>query len=224
MPDFLSPPVLPPPPALPDDLVSPVEIPLPPFFNVVEKPISATLECINPEIEWPSITLPGLPNFIMSTLLAQFAGIQYILKFIPPDPKKLPKPPSINIFLEAFMAGINIPPFPQIPVIPPLPPFPNLPSIPVIPPLPNPLKIFMDLITAIVKVPFEIIKKMVKKILSLAIPTIESITKMIVEAISSIIPSLPPIPNLTLPELPILQFSSCLAKSIFSLLTSFIPV
>lgn len=72
--------------------------------------VDPILNCMAPGAEWPSIAGPGgLPNVLLSTLMAQMAGINFILDFIPPDPMNLPSPPSITIFSDAFLGSMNMP-------------------------------------------------------------------------------------------------------------------
>lgn len=73
--------------------------------------IKPCTNCMNPKMEFPPPTESGLPNLVLATLTAQFAGVNYVLDFIPPTPQKVTslKPPSIDLFIKPFMASMKLP-------------------------------------------------------------------------------------------------------------------
>jgi hypothetical protein len=73
--------------------------------------IKSISSALNPTFKFPSISLPGLPNFALGCFEATFAGINYALQFIPPTPSSLPniKPPSIGLFSSAFLSSVKMP-------------------------------------------------------------------------------------------------------------------
>lgn len=78
-------------------------------------PINLAYDCAvcvgGPGFKFPSISGPGLPNLAFAGLSASLGGLNYILPYIPPKPKKLPKLPSFSLFLDPFQANLKIPPF-----------------------------------------------------------------------------------------------------------------
>lgn len=74
-----------------------------PFANDV----TACMGINNP----PGIDEPGLPSFAIACGLSTMAGINYIMDFIPPTPPKVAKlkPPTIDIFIQPFLANIKLP-------------------------------------------------------------------------------------------------------------------
>lgn len=65
--------------------------------------VDPILKCINPDFDWPSIDMPGLPNMLLGLLNVHLAGINLFLDL---------KPPTLDIFIKAFLKGINIPTIP----------------------------------------------------------------------------------------------------------------
>jgi hypothetical protein len=144
--------------------------------------------------EFPDITLPGFPAMLLGALESLFAGITFVLDYIPPDPEDLPSIPDVSIFIEAFMASMKdkIPPMPayslnlegitiSIPEIrgPQPPGFPPIPT----PDLPgfDPSGI-VKLSVLFIALPFLIIKGIIDYILeklSVKIPTLEDLKALI---------------------------------------------
>jgi len=62
------------------------------------------LSCINMDMDWPDIELPGLPTLLLGGFGSMFAGLNLILPFIPIDPYELPDftIPDLNIFLDGM--------------------------------------------------------------------------------------------------------------------------
>lgn len=65
--------------------------------------VDPILKCINPTFKWPSITAPGLPNMLFALINVHFAGINLFLDL---------KPPTLDIFIKAFLEPIKIPTIP----------------------------------------------------------------------------------------------------------------
>lgn len=71
--------------------------------------------CVAPGFTFPGVSCPGIPfnagfpNFALSAAAPPFAGFNYILGFIPPDPHHLPSIPSIGDFIAPFMASMAMP-------------------------------------------------------------------------------------------------------------------
>jgi len=63
-------------------------------------------QCMNEGFIFPSITLPGLPNFALGIFLSLLAGFEFILDFLPPDPLNLPSLPTLSLFIDPFLAGL----------------------------------------------------------------------------------------------------------------------
>lgn len=59
--------------------------------------------------KYPSLAVPGLPNFTLGAMKANLAGIDFALRYLPPNPKNLPKLPSIDLFVQPFLANIKLP-------------------------------------------------------------------------------------------------------------------
>ena len=128
--------------------------------------------------EWPSIGMPGFPTLVAGFFGALLAGINYVLKFIPPDPMKLPSFPGISLFVDGFMGAIQgLPALPafniDVPGAPSIP-FPGIggPSIPSFTG-----EAMIKMIGMFIAVPFLIIKGIIDGILKLQIklPTVDII-------------------------------------------------
>jgi hypothetical protein len=84
-------------------------------------PIDPILDCMGisggialPTVgfEFPSLTAPGFPTLAWGGISASFAGVNYALDFLPPDPLNLPSLPTIDLFKIAFEgAAIGLPTF-----------------------------------------------------------------------------------------------------------------
>lgn len=143
---------------------------------------------------FPEITLPGLPGCLLGALESLFAGINYVLEFLPPDPLELPEIPDISLFIDAFMKSMEgkLPPLPAysinlegvdiaIPAIEgvKVPGFPDVPT-PGIPGF-DPSGI-LKLIALFIGLPFLIIKGIIDllvKNLKIELPTLESLEILI---------------------------------------------
>ena len=179
--------------ALPDQLVKPCSI------------------CMNPTMTFPPLTMPGLPNFILGTLTAQFGGISYVLGFLPPNPMNLPSPPSIDIFLKPFMASLSLPA--------------NYPAFsfgPItIPAMGTGISPFdmtglFKLLYVCVTLPFQLILKIIEGIISLSpkLPTIDLVFKLFVDLAVSV----------GLSGVAVGRLGICLAKAIVGLFTALLPL
>ena len=51
----------------------------------------------------------GFQNTIGGLFFTAFAGINYVLDFIPPDPGNLPSIPRMDLFLNAMLGSLNFP-------------------------------------------------------------------------------------------------------------------
>lgn len=71
--------------------------------------VNGLTACVGGGFTFPAINLPGFTNFALASFESPFAGFNYILGFIPPDPHHLPSIPDISLFLDPFMASINLP-------------------------------------------------------------------------------------------------------------------
>ncbi len=176
--------------------------------------VDAVLACQSPSMVWPTITEPGLPNFVMGCFAANMAGITYILDFIPPTPTKLPSLPSINLFLDPFMGAIKMPSsYPSL----------NLSLGGISIPIPGvgggepefDVSGMLKMIAVCAALPFLLIKNMIEKLLNLQIvlPTLGGTTALLGGLFAEA--------NLTTPA--ITTFTGCLAKSTVGLFTSMIP-
>lgn len=76
--------------------------------------INGVTSCCNGTFTFPAIDMPGLPNFNLAMFGCLFAGVDYVLDFLPPDGGNLPSIPSIDIFIDGFLASIEMPePYPE---------------------------------------------------------------------------------------------------------------
>jgi hypothetical protein len=152
---------------------------------------------------------------MLASFSSMLGGITWILDFIPPPP--LPSPPSPTIFIDPFIAALNIPgdlgelDFSLV--------IPGGPTIPAT----GPNILYnqgghIALILVSVAVPFGIIGLMVDKLLEIP-PVIE-------------IPGIPDIVGLFdaaalsagLEGDAVVNFSNCFATALFNMLTALIPV
>ncbi len=175
-----------------------------PFINSMSK-------CMNANFSFPDITKPGMPNFVLGTFLASFAGINYVLQFIPPTPTVLPniKPPTIDLFLQAFLGGISLPSsYPSISVGPLT--IPGVGS----PPYQYDLSGELKLMAVCILLPFQLITKMITDLLNLtvSIPTVSSISALFTEIAVSV----------GISGDIIAKFGTCLASALANLFSSLI--
>lgn len=77
--------------AFPDDAVAPL------------------LTCVAPTFTFPAINLPGLPSYSLAGFTSCFAGIDFLLDFLPPDIDNLPELPGFDLFIDAFLGGLVVP-------------------------------------------------------------------------------------------------------------------
>lgn len=73
-----------------------------------EDAVTPLLDCVNPNFSWPAINLPGLPSFSLAGFTSAFAGIDFVLDFLPPDIDNLPSLPDFDLFIDPFLAGLKI--------------------------------------------------------------------------------------------------------------------
>jgi hypothetical protein len=148
--------------------------------------------------------------------MASLAGINYILKFLPPDPLNLPKPPSMKIFVDGFMGGINIP-------SPSIPPFtlgaeiglPNItiPGVGIEPPSYD-LSGQLGLIKVFILLPAALIKLIITSFPVIKLPSPSTI-KLAIGNIGL---------QVGLPIATIDMFAGCLSGTMFKLIKSAVPV
>lgn len=136
---------------------------------------------------FPALNVPGFPAMLMGALESMFAGINYVLEFLPPDPTKLPSPPDVTMFIDAFMASSKdkIPPMPSssrtiegVTI--------DLPEVPG-PELPGPPNWFdpagiLKLIVLFIALPFLIIKGIIDYLvenLKVQVPTLDDLKTLI---------------------------------------------
>lgn len=185
--------------AYPDDFINPI------------------LTCMNPTFTFPAINLPGLTNFCLSNFEANFAGINYVLPFIPPDPDHLPSVPDISLFIDPFMAAIKLPGcYPPIDVtlsgvdisIPGQGPVGCIP--------PYSIQAELDLIAVCCALPFLIIEQFIIDLthLEVVLPTFDFVFNLIVSLFAQI----------GLNTSALFQFAFCLATAIVDLFANLIPV
>jgi len=153
----------------------------------------------------------GFNNTMAGLFFTQFAGITYILEFIPPDPEKLPSIPDISLFLNAMLANLNF--------------NANHPEIDfgggiVFPEVTDGDDVDFDISAAFalfavfIKVPFEIIKFVVNKIkddLEVGIPGVSDILLLLTLAAVSF--------GLDIGEVGITLCLGCCATALFNLLS-----
>lgn len=185
--------------AFPDDFINPI------------------LSCMNPTFTFPSITLPGLPNFCLANFEANFAGINYVLGFLPPDPHNLPSIPDISLFINPFMASVSLPGcYPPINVtlsgvnisIPGQGPSGCIP--------PYSIQAELNLIAVCIALPFLILKQMIETIiesLEVVLPTFDFVLGIIIDLFGQI----------GLNTSALFQFAGCLATAIVNLFAALIP-
>jgi len=154
------------------------------------------LSCINMDMDWPDIELPGLPTLLLGGFGSMFAGLNLILPFIPIDPLELPDftIPDLNIFLDGmFDFAIGLPSFPAITIdFPdisiPLPEFSGF-ELPAMPDFPwggmpgfDPTALCM-LIATLIALPFLIIQWILDSIfaLELDIPDFDFIYDLLID-------------------------------------------
>lgn len=77
--------------AFPDDAVDPMK------------------NCLNSSFTFPAINLPGLPSYALAGFTSVFAGVDFLLDFLPPDAENLPSLPSINLFTDPIVNGLVFP-------------------------------------------------------------------------------------------------------------------
>ena len=179
--------------------------------------VQPCLQCVGASsghgnFKWPKIDEPGLPRQLLGTFSGLAVGIDYVLKFIPPDPGNIPKLPQPDMFIKAFFAAPGLPSMPSFP-LPGLgitvPAFSGvkLPSakFPSVGPWPNSASIKIS--AAFILAPYLTIKGIVQSIidLNLKVPDVGTIQGIIINAGKSV----------GFPDFPI---SGCLAKSFKSML------
>ena len=173
--------------------------------------ISSMSSCMNPNFCFPPITSPGLPNFTLGMFASAMGGINYVLQYVPPSPQNLPSLPSIDLFLQPFMASVSLPAaYPAFSLGPiSIPEKPGTPGWDV--------SGEFKLIYCAVMLPFQVITGIIEGIisnLSVSIPGIPVI-KAIFEGLAAAA-------GLSGPA--IAQFAVCIATALFNLLTALLPV
>lgn len=142
---------------------------------------------------FPDINVPGFPAMLLGALESMFAGINYVLDFIPPDPEELPEIPDIAMFIDAFLASMKdkIPSMPayscslegitiDLPEIKG-PVIPGPPRLPGLPDWFDPAGI-LKLIVLFIALPFLIIKGIIDYLvekLSVLLPTLDDLKALI---------------------------------------------
>jgi len=185
--------------SLPNDLISPIT------------------HCVGGGFVFPPITSPGLSNFVLAALLANFAGINFILQFIPPTPQSIANlsVPGINLFITAAMGGIKLPAdYPPINV--------TLGGVTISIPgqgsYPGPggwdVSGEFKLLAVCIALPFLLIKNMVTDLLNLQIslPTLSGITNLLISLLNEV----------GLAGAAVSIFVGCLAQGILDLFTALI--
>lgn len=166
--------------------------------------------CMAPGFTFPGPTEPGLPNFLTATLACCMGGINYVLDFIPPSPTNVPSLPTIDIFLNPFMAAIKLPPtYPGI-ALGPL----TIPGVGSAPYQFDPSGM-LKLMAVCIVLPFQLISNIVTGIIHLAIelPTIDGVIALFADLGAQV----------GLPVDVITKFGGCLASAIVKLFTDLIP-
>lgn len=163
----------------------------------------------------------GLTNILGGLFLSMFAGVNFVLDFIPPVITNPPSLPDIGIFTDAMLAGVN---FPANHIE-----FEFIPGI-IIPEVTDKLDLGAGfsieapfrLITAFIALPFAIISAIIEKLLELeiAIPSVELITEILFALFIDLGLALPPP---AIPSLGILALLTCIPLALFGLITSLFP-
>jgi hypothetical protein len=171
---------------------------------LVDPFVSPILDCLNPDMPWPSLEDPGLPNFLLGLLSTNLAGINFILELDPTQPKL----PTIDLFIEAF--GVTIPSanIPEIDIL-----GIKIPAIGDGPPAFD-LSGLIGLMELFILLPFNIILGILKKFPLIQLPTLDGIKDLIFEI--GVDAGLP------LPTLELL--APCVSKGILGLLGALLPV
>jgi hypothetical protein len=164
--------------------------------------VGPVLDCLNPDMPWPSLEDPGLPNFLLGLLSTNMAAINFFLDLDLTDPKL----PTLDLFISAF--GLTIPgSFPDIEILGfKVPGFGE-------PPPAFDLSGLIKLMTLFIVLPFELITAIIGSIPAIKIPGIDDIIELIFEIGLKV--------GLPIPTLELL--AGCLAKAVFGLFSSFIP-
>ncbi len=173
--------------------------------------VGSMTSCMNPTFTFPGIAQPGLGNFALGCFLSTFAGINFILQFIPPTPSAIAnlQPPGISLFLSAFLSGISLPAaYPSISMGPL--------TIPAVgdPPYERDVSGELKLMVIVITLPFQLITNMVTKLfeLTIALPTLSGVYNLFVSlAIQA-----------GLAGVAVAQFGLCIAQVIFNLFSSLI--
>lgn len=169
--------------------------------------------CMSPTMTWPPLTDPGLPNFLKGVFAANFAGISYVLDFIPPTPEKVAglSPPSIALFSAAFLSAVSLPSsYPSV-TLGPL----TIPGVGS-PPYERPADAQIKFMAMAIVLPFQLITTMVTGLLSL------SITLPTPAGIEAILATLATDAGLSGDSIG--QFGGCAGQAITDLFSSLIPV
>jgi hypothetical protein len=172
---------------------------------------------MNPSFTFLAVNLPGMPNVVLGALIATFAGISFILDFIPPTPQSIAnlQVPSITLFLDAALGAVKLPDV--------YPPFElelggvtiSIPGVGVGPP-PFDVSGLFKLIASVVAAPFLLIKDMVTGLLNLqiALPTLDGVIDLLAGLFSAA----------GIATEAVVHLASCLGQAIFGLFSSLIPV
>lgn len=209
--------------------------------------INSILQSHSPEMQWPSLELPGFPSFLAATFSSWMAGINYVLQYVPPTPNHLPSLPSIDIFVQPFLALLNIPTtrpefsFGLITI-----PGVSVPGVPA--PL-YPVVASLKLAYCFIMSAYETIKSIITDIiahLQVKIPTAADIQAKLFELLQSValvppdmpapppippIPPIPPVPEVPpMPAIPTIsppaelaRLCGCVGQAACSMLTSLLP-
>jgi len=161
----------------------------------------------------------GLSNIVGGLFLSMFAGINFVLDFIPPSISNPPSIPGISIFIDAMLGGLSFPGN--------HPAFEFIPGI-VIPEVTGSVDLGINieaafkLITAFIALPFAIIGAIIEKLLELTIeiPSVELITGILLDLFIDLglAPAAP-----ALPSLGIIHLLTCIPLALFELITSLFP-
>jgi hypothetical protein len=176
--------------------------------------------------EFPSLDKPGLPNFVLCSLLSTFAGISFVLDFIPPTPQKVAdlKPPSIAIFIQPFMASLGGLPASYPPVALTLGGVTvEIPGVGAGPFTGRDISAEMKLAIVCIALPFLLIKAVVEGLLNLqlVLPTLDGIIDLFMSlCLSAGLGTL--VGGVMVLPIGLVKFAGCLAQAIMSLFSALI--
>jgi hypothetical protein len=171
--------------------------------GLIDPFVGPVLDCLNPDMPWPSFEDPGLPNFLIGLLSTNLAGINFVLELDPTQPKL----PTIDLFISAFSVNIpsSIPEFDILGI--------TIPAIGEPPPAFD-LSGLLGLMELFIVLPFKLILGILEKFPLIQLPTLDGIKDLIFEIGLDI--------GLPLPTLELL--APCLPKAILGLFGALLPV